>query len=76
MDGITEYCYDVVVENTSNNGNSHDRLFDDLQEAVEYCVYHGLSKEIIRKYERAEKYDEEYEDELLVWDFQNGEYVY
>ena len=52
MTSIPEFCYDVVICN-------HDRLFETIKEATEYCDHHYLPKEIIRQFERHEEYDED-----------------
>ena len=52
MTSIPEFCYDVVICN-------HDKLFETIKEATEYCDHHDLPKEIIRQFERHEEYDED-----------------
>tara|TARA_R110000823_G_scaffold32426_2_gene91412 strand:+ start:686 stop:1096 length:411 start_codon:yes stop_codon:yes gene_type:complete len=52
MTSIPEFCYDVVICN-------HDKLFETIKEATEYCDHHKISTATIRQFERHEEYDED-----------------
>jgi len=62
----SNHIYDVVISN-------HDKLFETIKEATEYCDHHNISRATIRQYEHQEEYDE---DGLLeeIWNFNDWTY--
>jgi len=50
-----EFCWDIVVQDPYNKSlNIHDKVFYKLEDAEEYCNYFKLDKSIIRKFEKSE----------------------
>jgi len=50
-----QFCWDIVVEDPNNKSlNIHDKVFYKLEDAEEYCDYFKLDKSIIRKFEKSE----------------------
>ena len=62
----SNHIYDVVISN-------HDKLFETIKEATEYCDHHNISRATIRQYEHQEEYDE---DGFLeeIWNFDDWTY--
>jgi len=62
----SNHIYDVVISN-------HDKLFETIKEATEYCDHHKIPRATIRQYEHQEEYDE---DGFLeeIWDFNDWTY--
>jgi len=62
----SNHIYDVVISN-------HNKLFETIKEATEYCDHHKIPRATIRQYEHREEYDE---DGFLeeIWNFDDWTY--
>ncbi len=68
---VQHYIYDVIVCDDNGGNNIHDEIFNNRQDAIEYCNANGILSDKVRCFGRSEYWmeaDEEEREQMILCD--------